>query len=174
MEVFHTADIETALGRLRVASSPRGLCYIELPGASGRGLAGWMASQAPRAGLLEGYAPNRAAATQICEFLEGKRDEFELSLDLRGTPFQLATYERVAKIPYGETCSYGEIAKEIGRPKAVRAVGAANGANPLPLVIPCHRVVASNGRLQGYAGGLEMKARLLALESGRPREGWLL
>ncbi len=77
-------------------------------------------------------------------------------------------------MPFGDTASYTDIATRIGKPKAVRAVGAANAANPLPLVIPCHRIVGATGKLQGYAGGLDMKARLLALESGTPREGWLL
>ena len=174
--MLHFADVETPIGTLRVVSSGRGLVYVELPGASGRGLAGWMKQRAPGAKLLEGYAPNRAAATQLCDYLDGKREGFDLSIDLRATPFQLAVYDEVARVPYGRTSSYGEIAARIGRPKAVRAVGAANGANPVPLVVPCHRIVASSGRLHGYAGGLDMKARLLALESfdrPAPREGRL-
>ena len=88
-----------------------------------------------------------------------------MDLDLRATAFQLAVYQCVAKIGYGQTLSYSDIANAIGKPKAVRAVGAANGANPIPLVIPCHRVIARGGALQGYAGGLKLKARLLAMES---------
>ena len=174
MEILHFADVETALGWLRTVSSSRGLVYIELPNASGRGLAGWMKSNAPRADLLEGYAPNRAAAQQLVEYSEGKRKAFDISLDLRATEFQLAVYEEIVRVPFGDTASYTDIATRIGKPKAVRAVGAANAANPLPLVIPCHRIVGATGKLQGYAGGLDMKARLLALESGTPREGWLL
>ena len=174
MEFLHFADVETALGRLRLVSSSGGLVYIELPNASGRGIAGWIKTNAPGAKLCEGYAPNRAAAGQLIEFSDGKRQTFDLELDLRGTDFQLAVYEEVARVPFGETASYAEIGARIGRPKAQRAVGAANGANPLPLVIPCHRIVGAGGKLQGYAGGLELKARLLALESGSPRDGWLL
>ena len=174
MEILHFADIDTAIGRLRVVSSSRGLVYVELPNASGRGLAGWMKTHTRGPKLIEGYAPNRAAATQLIEFSEGKRKEFDVSLDLRATAFQLAVYDEVARIPFGESASYSQIAERIQRPKAARAVGAANGANPLPLVIPCHRVVGKSGKLQGYAGGLAMKAKLLALESGVPREGWLL
>ena len=99
---------------------------------------------------------------------------FELELDLRGTSFQLAVYEEVVKIPFGEARSYGEVAAAIGRPKAVRAVGAANGANPVPLIVPCHRVIASNGQLQGYGGGLDLKARLLAMEQSGAAQGRLL
>ncbi|MCA9509565.1 MAG: methylated-DNA--[protein]-cysteine S-methyltransferase [Myxococcota bacterium] len=177
MEVLHYADVETPVGSLRVVSSGRGLVYVELPNASGRGLAGWMKQNAPGGRLLEGYAPNRAAAVQLVDYLEGKRQRFDLSLDLRATPFQLAVYDEVARVGFGETATYAEIAARIGRPKAVRAVGAANGANPIPLVVPCHRIIASSGRLHGYAGGLELKARLLALESAEraaPPEGWLL
>lgn len=174
MEILHFADVETAMGRLRTVSSSLGLVYIELPNASGRGLAGWMKTNARGASLREGYAPNRAAAGQLVEFSEGKRKTFDLELDLRGTDFQLAVYEEVARVPFGQTASYSEIGARIGRPKAQRAVGAANGANPLPIVIPCHRIVGARGKLQGYAGGLELKARLLALESESPREGWLL
>jgi len=174
MEILHGAELDTPLGRLRVVSSARGLVYVELPNASGRGLAGWMKVHAPDAQLIEGWAPNRAAAQQLLEFTRGKRSEFDLSLDLRGTPFQCAVYEAVAAIPFGEKATYAEIAACVGKPKANRAVGAANSVNPLPLVIPCHRVVGSSGKLQGYAGGVTMKARLLALEAAAPREGWLL
>ena len=148
--------------------------YVELPNASGRGLAGWMKSHAPGAKLIEGWAPNRASAQQLIEFTEGKRRAFDVAIDLRGTPFQLEVYEAVARIPFGEKATYTEIAERVGRPRANRAVGAANSVNPLPLVVPCHRVVAASGKLQGYAGGLAMKARLLALETAAPREGWLL
>ena len=147
---------------------------MELPNASGRGLAGWMKSHAPGAKLIEGWAPNRVSAQQLIEFTEGKRRAFDVSIDLRGTPFQLEVYEAVARIPFGEKATYTEIAERVGRPRANRAVGAANSVNPLPLVIPCHRVVAASGKLHGYAGGLAMKARLLAIEAAPPREGWLL
>ena len=98
------------------------------------------------------------------EFLEGKRETFDLDLDLRGTSFQAAVYEVVCSIPYGEISTYGEVAATVGRPKAVRAVGAANGQNPISVIIPCHRVLGKNGDLTGYGGGLDMKRRLLELE----------
>ncbi len=100
----------------------------------------------------------------MLEYLEGKRIEFDLPLDLRGTPFQIAVWSALLEIPYGETRSYQQIANVIGRPRAVRAVGAANGANPVAIVVPCHRVIASDGTLHGYGGGLDLKARLLAME----------
>ncbi len=174
MERVHTTRFDSPIGVLRVASTSRGLAYLELPHASGRGLAGWCVRFAPAAELEEAYAPHRASIAQVLEYLEGKRTVFELPLDLRGTPFQSEVYDALLRIPYGETRSYLEVAREIGRPTAVRAVGAANGANPIPLVVPCHRVIAYDRKLGGYGGGLELKARLLAMERSGPRQGQLL
>jgi methylated-DNA-[protein]-cysteine S-methyltransferase len=101
---------------------------------------------------------------QLQEYFEGLRREFTLPLDPRGTDFQLRVWRALQSILYGETRSYGELAQVLGMPHASRAVGAANGANPLPIVIPCHRVVGSTGKLVGYGGGLPMKKRLLELE----------
>jgi O-6-methylguanine DNA methyltransferase len=164
MEIVHTTWVEASIGTFRIASTRRGLAYVELPHASGRGLDGWLRRRAPDARCEEGDEPNRAAATQILEYLDGKRTEFDLPLDLRGTPFQRRVWEKLLEIPYGETRSYQEIARAVCRPRALRAVGNANGANPVSLVVPCHRVVASGGKLGGYAGGLSLKARLLAME----------
>lgn len=175
MSCIHWADVDSPVGSLKVASSSVGLAYVELPHANGRGFRGWMKSYAAESATRQCLESNRAAIQQLLEFLEGKRQAFDLPLDLRATEFQRSVYEQLQKIPYGESRSYGEIARCLGRPKAHRAVGAANGANPIPLVIPCHRVVASNGQLQGYAGGLELKRNLLAMESAsRPAQGALL
>ena len=106
------------------------------------------------------------AIRELEEYFAGRRREFTLPLDLRGTPFQLAVWNGLAQIPYGTTCSYADLARQIGRPRAHRAVGAANGANPVPIVLPCHRVIASGGGIGGYSGGLETKRRLLAFEQG--------
>jgi O-6-methylguanine DNA methyltransferase len=174
MERVHTTRFDSPIGVLRLAATARGLAYLGLPHASGRGLAGWCVRHAPDAELEEAWAPHRAAVAQILEYLEGKRTAFDLPLDLRGTPFQLEVWQALLRIPYGETCSYADLAREIGRPSAMRAVGAANGANPVALVVPCHRVIAADRKLGGYAGGLELKARLLAMERSRPRQGQLL
>jgi methylated-DNA-[protein]-cysteine S-methyltransferase len=104
-------------------------------------------------------------AAQLQQYFRGERSAFELPLAPRGTEFQQLVWRALQRIPYGETRSYSDIAREIGRPAAVRAVGAANGANPIPIVIPCHRVVGSNGSLTGFGGGIETKRWLLALES---------
>lgn len=109
------------------------------------------------------------SATQLEEYFAGTRRVFELPLDLRGTPFQIRTWSALAEIPYGTTVSYGEQARRLDVPRAARAVGAANGSNPLPIVLPCHRVIGADGSLTGYGGGLDMKRWLLAHEAGERR-----
>jgi len=104
---------------------------------------------------------------QLHEYFSGKRTAFALELAPRGTPFQREVWNALLDIPYGDTISYAELARRIGKPNAVRAVGAANGANPIPLIIPCHRVIGSNGTLTGYGGGIERKQWLLAHEGRR-------
>ena len=106
---------------------------------------------------------------QLKEYFAGQRHRFDLPLAPEGTPFQQRVWRALLDIPYGETISYGELASQIGQRSASRAVGLANGSNPLPIVIPCHRVIGSNGKLTGYGGGLPIKERLLALERGERR-----
>ena len=113
------------------------------------------------------------ARAQLGAYFAGRLTRFDLALAPRGTPFQLQVWQTLTQIPPGETIAYGELVRRIGRPSASRAVGAANGANPLPIVVPCHRVIGAGGALTGFAGGLETKRFLLALERGRhtaPRE----
>jgi len=110
-------------------------------------------------------APFRHAIEQLKAYFAGKLTRFDLTLAPAGTPFQQSVWSALLEIPYGETTSYGAVAKLIGRPNAIRAVGAANGANPIPIVIPCHRVIGSNGKLTGFGGGLPTKEHLLKLES---------
>lgn len=167
-EVLSTTRFDSPIGSLRIVSSQKGLVYVELPHANGRGFEGWRNLYAKGSDVVERRAAHEDVIDQLLEFLAGDRRDFALSLDLRATKFQLSVYGVVAKIGYGETNSYSEVAVAIEKPKAVRAVGAANGANPIPLIIPCHRVIARGGALQGYAGGLDMKAKLLAMESTLP------
>jgi methylated-DNA-[protein]-cysteine S-methyltransferase len=101
---------------------------------------------------------------QLAEYFAGKRKTFSVALDMRGTPFQKNVWEALLAIPFGETRSYGQLARQLGNPRAARAVGAANGRNPISIIVPCHRVIGSTGKLTGFAGGLETKAHLLNLE----------
>jgi methylated-DNA-[protein]-cysteine S-methyltransferase len=105
-----------------------------------------------------------AAAIQLEQYFAGERTEFDLDIELQGTPFERRVWDAVRAIPYGETASYAEIARRVGSPSACRAVGRANGRNPIAVIVPCHRVVGSDGSLTGYAGGVEMKRALLELE----------
>jgi O-6-methylguanine DNA methyltransferase len=174
IERVFTRTVETPIGALRLLATDRGLAFLALPRSSGGGLTGWLARVAPGARREEAFAPLRDAARQLVEYLRGKRTAFELPLDLRGTPFQRAVWAALQTIPYGETRSYADIARAVGRPHAVRAVGTANGANPVALVVPCHRVIQSGGKLGGYGGGLELKRRLLAMEQSVRHQGALL
>ena len=148
-------------------NSPIGALYLV---ATSKGLQGvfWKKQLAPTAKSLGGTQPSvknlARAAKELEEYFEGRRKKFTLPLDLAGTPFQKSVWAQLQKIPYGATCSYRDIALKIKNSKAVRAVGSANGKNPLCIIIPCHRVIASNGSLGGYSGGTSLKTRLLTLE----------
>lgn len=119
---------------------------------------------APQPGWVRDRAPFGQAIEQLDSYFSGERRNFDLPLAAEGTPFQQSVWEALRAIPYGEVRSYGDIARRIRNPKAVRAVGRANGSNPIAVVVPCHRVIGSNGTLTGFGGGLERKARLLELE----------
>lgn len=118
----------------------------------------------PQKALLQTTELLSMATIQLDEYFQGKRTTFSLPFKLTGTPFQLVVWKELQNIPYGQTTSYKEIAQKINKPKACRAVGMANNKNPLPIIIPCHRVIGSNGKLIGYAGGLKLKNYLLELE----------
>lgn len=174
METVHIAGSNSPIGRFRVASTEAGLAYVELPRSSGRGMRDWMRLNVPECRCVEEFGPNRAAIEQILEYLASERIHFDIPLDLRGTPFQRAVWDVLLEIPYGDSRSYADVARAIGRPTAQRAVGSANGSNPISLVVPCHRVIAADGSLGGYGGGPELKARLLAMERSKPSSDRLL
>ena len=144
--------ITTPIGELTLAASSRGLTHVVFPG----GVCTDDEPDSPQAA-----AHLAAAARQLGEYFDGQRDAFELSLDAPGTEFQRAAWAALRTIPFGETVTYGEQAARLGDKGKARAVGAANGRNPLPIVVPCHRVVGSNGTLTGFAGGVATKAWLL-------------
>ena len=144
--------MDSPLGSLTLASSAHGLVSVQF------GL------NMPSDGVLDDAA-NLEAAQQLREYFDGRRTQFDLPLDASGTPFQLSVWNELLKIPYGSTRSYIDIARSLGKPGAARAVGMANHENPIAIVIPCHRVVGSDGSLTGYAGGLHLKKRLLGIET---------
>ena len=148
--------IESPIGNLLLAGDMPGLKLIGFPSGNG--------TVTPDPDWIEDLNCFPEEEKQLGEYFSGERLIFELELEPKGTPFQIAVLDALVQIPYGETRSYRDIAIEIGRPKAMRAVGAANGRNPLPIVIPCHRVIGANGSLTGFGGGLETKTFLLDLE----------
>lgn len=154
--------LNTSLGTFLLAASEHGLCRLHLPGEAD--WSGWFDRHFGGPASPDWNPALRRATSQLKQFLAGERRDFDLALDLRGTPFQVGVWNQLRSIPFGETRSYAQVAAGIGRPGSSRAVGTATGRNPIPVVVPCHRVIGSNGRLVGYAGGLELKRRLLKLE----------
>ncbi|MDH3351810.1 MAG: methylated-DNA--[protein]-cysteine S-methyltransferase [Gammaproteobacteria bacterium] len=149
--------LDTPIGDLLLAGDDGALSLVGFPKGKMR--------RDPDPAWIYNEKPFAAARQQLREYFAGERKDFDLRLNLSGTEFQVQVLEELRRIPYGETTSYGEIAARIGRPKAMRAVGAANGRNPLPIVIPCHRVIGSSGSLTGFGGGLDTKEALLRLEA---------
>jgi methylated-DNA-[protein]-cysteine S-methyltransferase len=157
--------LESPVGRLLVARDTAGVRRIHFNGPAKAG-PNVRNSIRPASGWERHDAAFGDLATQLTEYFDGRRRAFDLPLAPEGTPFQLRVWNALVEIPYGETISYGELAARIGDRSASRAVGLANGSNPLPIVIPCHRVIGSNGKLTGYGGGLAIKQQLLSLERG--------
>jgi len=161
---------ETALGPMAVATTDAGLVGASLPTFGAARLRERLVRLVPNAELVERHGPlddddpHAALVETTRAYLRGETTALDVPLDPRGTPFQRACWQALREIPYGETISYGELARRVGRPAAVRAVGRANGSNPIPLYVPCHRVVAADDSLGGFGGGLDLKRALLALE----------
>lgn len=167
MDILYMDTLDTSIGTLVLAADAEGLRHIEFP--SNR-------HPVDRAGWIPGAEGTAAeilalAARQLREYFDGTRRDFDLPLAPRGTEFQLRVWNALATIPFGATWSYGELARAIRKPDAMRAVGAANGRNPLPIVLPCHRVIGADGSLTGFGGGLPIKEALLRLEGALPARG---
>jgi methylated-DNA-[protein]-cysteine S-methyltransferase len=157
-EIVRWCRIETPLGTVRIVARGDAIAGVWFDGQKYDAVPDGSWRESPNAPLL------RDAARQLKEYFAGRRARFDLALAPQGTAFQQSVWRAIAKVPAGRTASYGDLARRIGRPSAVRAVGAAVGRNPLSVVVPCHRIVGSDGSLTGYAGGLERKRLLLALE----------
>jgi methylated-DNA-[protein]-cysteine S-methyltransferase len=157
MSLFYKM-MESPVGKLKLVASDKGLAAILWENDSPRRVRlGEVVEEERHPVLIE-------TERQLGEYFAGKRRDFSIALDVRGTRFQKDVWEALLAIPFGETRSYGELAKQLGNPRATRAVGAANGRNPVSVIVPCHRVVGSSGKLTGFAGGLDAKAHLLGLE----------
>ena len=156
MSLTYFSYVQTPIGELLVAGTESVLKLISFPTKIQR--------RFPHSCWVEDSQPLTPVIEQLKAYFDGKLRSFDLVLSLDGTSFQKEVWRALQEIPYGQTTSYGEIALKIGRPKAVRAVGVANGKNPVPIVIPCHRVIGKSGDLIGFGGGLELKEKLLSLE----------
>ena len=150
--------IDSPIGRLMLCADGTSLLglYMDVPSRPPRDVANWVQDA--------GMAPLPEAARQLGEYFDGRRREFDLPMRMQGTEFQRRVWNVLREIPFGETMSYGQLAKRIAQPNASRAVGLANGRNPIAILVPCHRVIGADGSLTGYGGGLERKQWLLAHE----------
>lgn len=153
------ALFDTPIGTLTIIASDDGLTHVLFDGQTPDEVG--LGNDLP---IVDDDPVLCATEAQLHEYFAGDREDFDVPLDLRGTEFQVEAWQALASVPYGETTSYGEQAERIGRPGAFRAVGAANGKNPVPIILPCHRIVGANGALTGFAGGLDLKQKLLSLE----------
>ena len=152
--------LDTPIGKLLLAGSGEALTLLGFPSGS--------MARRHEPGWKQDAAPFREVTDQLQQYFAGERRVFELPLAPAGTAFQQQVWSTLQDIPFGDTWSYGQLAAHIGRPRASRAVGAANGLNPIPVIIPCHRVIGASGKLTGFGGGLDTKRYLLDLEAGAP------
>lgn len=159
-DIIHYDEMDSPVGTLRLVADRHGLREIRFEHERH--------PKPAHADWVRATAPLQLARTQLDEYFAGERQQFTLPLHPVGTSFQLEVWEELRRIPYGTTISYGELARRIGKPQAMRAVGAANGRNPLPIMVPCHRVIGADGSLTGFGGGLPTKRYLLSLEQALP------
>jgi O-6-methylguanine DNA methyltransferase len=159
MNVAYTT-MNTPIGKIRVAWSDEGLVGVSLGSE--------LDANTPDPAWKHDTNLRCQATEQLQAYFEGQLQKFDLPLVLSGTPFQEKVWRTLADIPFGVTWSYSDLAEKVGKPRAVRAVGAANGCNPIPIVLPCHRVIGRGGELRGYGGGVDIKEKLLRLEGARP------
>lgn len=155
---------ETPIGPFGAVFTAGGLACLTFPSDWLAGCESWVRRHAPHATVSDDHPALAVLSAQLTGYFEGTLRAFSVPLDLRGTPFQTETWQALQRIPYGEVRSYADIAAAVGRPRATRAVGMANHANPVPIIVPCHRVIGSNRTLTGYGAGLDLKERLLRLE----------
>ena len=164
MHNFIWSAHETQIGTVYIASTEKGISKITIPGQSKREFMGWLERHADGGGIVEGPKRHRRVIDELNRYLSRRLVRFHARLDPIGTDFQKQVWRELKKIRYGTTISYKELSRRVGKPGAYQTVGRANGANPLPIVIPCHRVIGSDNRLVGYAAGVKTKEFLLRLE----------
>ncbi|MDR6554750.1 methylated-DNA--[protein]-cysteine S-methyltransferase [Paenibacillus qinlingensis] len=170
-QMLSYTEMDSPIGPLVLVASPQGLCKVEFGSYETNRVQReqWASRWYGQYEFKESAEQLASIAQQLMKYFGGEREDFEGEIDLHGTDFQKRVWQALRTIPYGETASYKHIAEAIGSPKAVRAVGGANNQNPIPVIIPCHRIIGANGDLVGYGGGLPTKVHLLDLEQMRQR-----
>ncbi len=169
MKTVYLTKAESKWGTLHIASSDIGVCKIGLWNELQTETVSWLEKHFDN--IVPDYEKNKAVVDQLVDYINGNLKEFTMDIHLIGTSFQKSVWNELIKVPYGEVCSYKELAIKAGSPKGFRAVGMANNRNPIPIIIPCHRVIGSDGALVGYGGGLDMKIKLLELEGSFIHKG---
>jgi O-6-methylguanine DNA methyltransferase len=167
MKIYYTS-FNSKIGTIHIASTPSGVCKISIPAQTKKEFIAWLQKKFVGAELIESQTKNRQMIDELNRYFDRRLVKFHSRLDPVGTEFQRRVWLELKKIRYGKTISYKELAKRIGLQRGFQAVGKANGSNPLPIVVPCHRVIGSNARLIGYASGLKTKEFLLRLEGALP------
>ena len=160
----YCTSFDSRIGRIYVASTDTGVCKISVPRETRKDFFDWLKEHFDVDMVIDNRARNREVIDQLTRYFNGKLAKFTCPFDLMGTPFQIRVWKELNKIPYGSTITYKALAKRVNAPGASQAVGRANGANPLPIIIPCHRVLGSDGSLVGYSCGIKTKEFLLRLE----------
>ena len=164
IQKVYCTSFDSRIGRIYVASTDNGVCKISVPTESRKDFFNWLKEHFDLEAVMDNRSRNKEVIDQLTRYFNGKLAKFTCPIDPLGTPFQVRVWKELTKIPYGTTITYKHLAKRVAAPKAFQAVGRANSENPLPIIIPCHRVLGSNGALVGYSCGVKTKEFLLRLE----------
>ncbi len=164
MPKIYCTSFDSKIGTIYIASSDKGVCKICIPKETKRDFFGWLATHFNEEDVVENKSRNKEVIDQLTRYFNGKLAKFSAPIDLIGTSFQLRVWKELRNIPYGTTISYKQLARRAGVPRGFQAVGLANSCNPIPIIVPCHRVIGSDGSLTGYAAGIKTKEFLLRAE----------
>ena len=164
METLYYTSFNSKIGTVHVASTKKGICKLSIPGQTKKEFIGWLQEHFPTAGIVESNSKNRKFIDELNRYFDCKLVKFKTRVDLVGSDFQKRVWRELRRIRYGTTVSYKDLARRLGSPEAYRAVGRANATNPLPIVVPCHRVLGAKDDMIGYAAGIKTKEFLLRLE----------
>jgi len=162
--MVYCTSFESKIGLIYVASTDKGVCKVSVPRQTKRDFFRWLRENFDDIEVVDNKSRNKEVIEQLTRYFNGKLAKFTLSVDMKGTPFQVRVWKDLTKIPYGTTISYKQLAKRLGTSRGFQAVGRANAANPVPIIVPCHRVLGADGSLVGYSSGIKTKEFLLKLE----------